>query len=104
MPSIPERLATLEAKQKSHEEKNELSLAALSTRIEDVNAKVEGFAPVLAGINDSLATLAADKTARDAVAGDRRTRKMDVKDWILVAVGVSSVAAPLAGSIMATFQ
>lgn len=90
--TIPERLAVMEERQKAHEKENETALFLMSQEISEVRSEVKAIAPVLAGINDSLAALAADKTARDAVAGDRRSRKMDFRDWLIALGGVATIA------------
>ena len=95
--TIPERLARMEERQEAHEEKNKMEIASLSSKIEQVHGEVKGLSPIIAEINDSLATLASDKLARDAVDGDRRTRGMDSRDWVSIAVAILVAGATIYG-------
>lgn len=105
MPSQLERIAALEANQIRHEKDirdTQLDHGTLETRFLELHSQVQlmavtvnGLEPTLTSMDTSLKILTDDKRDRDTLAGDRRSRKLDLKDWILVAVAVVAVIIAL---------
>lgn len=90
--------ARMEWTQKLHE--NAVSkVPMLEVKVSSIEVRMEKIEPVLAGMNEKLDSLLDDKITREAVSRERRTRKMDLKDWLLVGVGVATLFASLPAMI-----
>lgn len=76
MPPLGERVAGLEARMNTQEEE-------MSER----NALLQ---EVSNNLIDLKSTLAAERKNEADVRGDRRRRKMDIKDWIIIGIGALS--------------
>lgn len=93
-----ERLATLEARQMAHEEETDRVLSAMSTRIDGVEESMKPVHTALAEIGGTLSSIKSSIESKEAVEnainGDRRQRKLEAKDWIIIAIGLATVASP----------
>jgi len=110
MPTIPERLTALERDQlaqekanrqamEAHAKENSMALEAVQTRINEVEQRVEALAPVLGDMSGKLDTLVRAKVEQDAVKGDRRGKKMELKDYVIIAIGFGSMVGAIAQAI-----
>ncbi len=87
MPSIPERLATLEAKQIAHEEANKTAIVSLQTKIEEVEAVAMEAREMVTQTNILVAQMPQKVT--EAIKSERRGNRMELKDWIQTAAIVA---------------
>ncbi len=119
MARIEERLATLEERQKahedavkarheSHEEKIEIHLLAFSQRLETVEGTQVTMHETMQGVRQGIDTLVAkldkDDAVNAALAGDRRKRKLDLKDWLIIVSGLFVALGGVLTAIQAMFH
>lgn len=103
MSTIPERLATLEAKQVAQEaahrsallantQVNDSMFKAIEVRINSMEQSVEAFAPVLQGMSNKLDDLFDEKKARDVLASQPKKNPWDKLLEKLGELGVTAIA------------
>lgn len=96
-------LARLEWTQAQHDDVIK-TVPVLASKVEAVEGRLGNLEPVLSGMTKKLDTLVEDKTARDARADERKTQKMDVKDWLMVAIGVATLLSAVPAMIQSIAQ
>jgi hypothetical protein len=111
MPSQLERIADLEANQKNHEDAIKQGRGAhadlesrfgeLHLQVQLMAVTVDGIDPRLESMDKSLKILADDKRDRDTLAGDRRVRKLDAKDWLIIAIACLGLLTGLPSALQA---
>ena len=103
-----ERLAELEKKhalheaavkswQEAHEERMSFQMTAFSQRLETVEGTQMSMHQTMSGVKEGLDKIVdrLDREAaiKEAISGDRRKRKMDLKDWMQIFLGIIGAVA-----------
>jgi hypothetical protein len=111
MPSQLERIADLEANQKNHEQSIRQGQSAhvdlesrfgeLHLQVQLMAVTVDGIDPRLESMDKSLKILADDKRDRDTLASDKRGRKLDAKDWLIIAIACLGLLTGLPAALQA---
>lgn len=83
--------ANLKAWQDSIEERTEFQLESFANRLESVEGAQTAMNETMTGVKTGLDTIIAkmdkDTAVREALSGDRRKRKLDLKDWVVILSG-----------------
>lgn len=99
MATILERVATLEERQRSHESKNEESLALMTGKI----AEVEETANLARDMVSQTNTLVAQMPSKimEAIRAEKKGNRFEAKEWLTLAIGILLLVLAIPTSIQA---